>query len=348
MLAEPSQTTASISVVIPNYRRPQLVVRCLSSVLGAVAASADEIEVIVVDDGSGDGSCDMVRDRFPEVTLVALDANRGYPTAVNAGIAASQGEWVLTLNNDTTVDAGVFAALLEVAHSRPRIGLVAAQQRFSADRDVIYSAGTIVDARGHASDRLMGEPASVGETEPVEVFGACGAAALYRRSMLAELGGLDERFAFGLEDVDIAWRARMRGWSCVYAPAAIVYHEVGGTIRHSSELRLFQAGRNRWLLIAKNMDRGQLIRGLPGILAFDLAYVAFAWVRLRTLAPVRGRIAGLRLWRAARAAGNADRRPIELSPAQPLLAALARRRQWRQAGGDHGAVTPRPEWSDAT
>ncbi|MGO9903939.1 MAG: glycosyltransferase [Solirubrobacteraceae bacterium] len=332
----------AISVVIPNYRRPELLRECLPSVLRAAAASAHEVEVIVVDDGSGDGSCEIVRGEFPEVTLIALDRNRGYPTAVNAGVAACHGEWVFTLNNDTTVDQGIFDQLLTVARSAPDVGLVAAQQRFSSDAGIIYSAGMVMDYRGHASDRLMGQPVSVSERLPVEVFGACGAAALYRRSVLAELCGFDPLFAFGLEDADLAWRARARGWRCLYAPGAVVLHDLGGTVRHGSPTRLFQAGRNRLLLIAKNLEHRQLVRHLPEIVSFDVAYVVYAAIRLRTLEPVRGRVEGLRLWRTARVAGASQRAPVELSPPAPLWSALARRRAWRRASS--AGTDPAPRW----
>jgi GT2 family glycosyltransferase len=341
--------TPALSVVIPNYQRGERLRDCLRSVQAAVAQANHEVEVIVVDDGSGDDSCAIVGSEFPAVALVALPVNRGYPTAVNAGIGASRGEWILTLNNDTTVDPDLFNSLLDVATSMPGIGLVAAQQRFASAPGVIYSAGMQIDARAHASDRLMGAPVSASETEPVNVFGACGAAALYRRSLLARLGGFDERFRFGLEDADLAWRAQMHGWCCLYAPGAIVYHDLGGTVPHGSDLRLFQAGRNRWLLIAKNLDTRQLMKHLPRILVFDLAYLGYACLRLRSLAPLRGRIAGLRLWRSARAAGAAGRRPVALSPATPLRDALSRRRAWRHAGapaGANGEITP--DWLDAT
>jgi GT2 family glycosyltransferase/glycosyltransferase involved in cell wall biosynthesis len=320
-----------LSVVIPTYRRPELLRRCLESVMAARAASSHRVEVVVVDDGSGDESCAMVSSEFPGATLVELGRNRGYAGAVNAGVSAGSGEWVLTLNNDTTVEPDLFDELLAVAQSELDIGIVAAQQRFASDRGRLYSAGMQLDARGHASDRLMGLPVSAGESEPTEVFGACGAAALYRRSLLEQLGGFDERFTFGLEDADVAWRARMGGWRCVYAPGAVVYHELGGTVAHGSERRLFLAGRNRWLLIAKNLDRGQLLRHLVSIVSFDVAYVAYACLRLRSLAPLRGRIAGLREWRTVRAQGAAGRVPVALAPPAPLREALGRRRAWRHA-----------------
>jgi GT2 family glycosyltransferase len=327
-------TTPDISAVIPNYRRPDLLRRCLRSVVVAQRAADCSVEIIVVDDGSEDDSCNVVRREFPAVRLIAIRKNSGYPHAVNTGVAAARGRWILTLNNDTYVEPSVFDELLVVAQSHSRVGSVAAQQRFASKPSVIYSAGMTIDRRGQASDRLMGRSVEASENEAVEVFGACGAAAIYSRRVLDELGGFDERFAFGLEDADVSWRARMRGWRCLYAPLAVVYHDVGGTIPHGSDLRFFQAGRNRLLLLAKNLDTRQLILCGLKIALFDFLYVAYAAIRLRTLAPLRGRVAGIRMWRTMRAAGAPGRVRVDLAPVVPFRSVLARRRSWRLASGD--------------
>ncbi len=315
--------------------------RCLQSLRDSCFQSRTQIEVVVVDDGSGDESCQLVRENFPEFILVALEHNSGYPAAVNAGIERSSGQWVLTLNNDTTIESGTFDALIEVARSKPDIGSVAAQQRFLRHPHIIYSAGVMVDSRGQAADRLIGHPLTDSEQEPIEVFAACGAAALYRRSMIDELGGLDERFLFGLEDVDVAWRGHMRGWRCLYAPDAVVYHDLGATVPHGSELRFIQAGRNRLLLIAKNMTTGQLLRHGAGIVLFDLLYTGYGLLRLRTLAPLRGRWYGLRLWRSMRRAGAPGRRAVELTPPTKFTEVMRRRRAWRYASNDAETQTAR-------
>jgi GT2 family glycosyltransferase len=332
-------SSPQLTVVIPNHRAPELLVRCVRSVLAARAASAAAaaIEVIVVDDGSSDGTPELLATRFPEVRVVALPENRGYPAAVNAGVAAAGAPWVLTLNNDTTVDPGLFDALLRAASAAPDVGLLAAQQRFSARPDTLYSAGIVVDRAIQVSDRRIGEPVTASERELTEVFGACGAAALYRRSMLEALGGFDERFRFGLEDADLAWRARAAGWRCLYAPDAVVFHDLGGTVPHGSRRRLYQAGRNRWLLIAKHLARRQLLAHLPQIILFDLAYVLYACPRHRTLAPLRGRIDGLSMWRELRRGGADGRVTVPLTGRGPLRAALRRRRLWRT-----GAVPAEP------
>ncbi len=329
----------ALSVIVTNYRRPDLLMRCLESVREGCRNTQMQVEVIVVDNGSGDESCQLVRERFPDVLLVALERNGGYPTAANAGIQASSAEWVLTLNNDTVVEDRVLGSLLAVARSSSDIGSVAAQQRFLSNPEVIYSAGVTVDRHGQAADRLVGHPLDDSEQEPIEVFAACGAAALYRRTMLDELGGFDTRFLFGLEDVDVAWRGQMRGWRCLYAPSAVVYHDVGATVPHDSELRFVQAGRNRLLLISKNMSTRQLVRFAPGIFLFDLLYVTYALLRLRTLAPLRGRWQGLRLWRSMRRAGAPGRQPIDLAR-PPRFRDVLRRREARRFATSYSGDSP--------
>jgi GT2 family glycosyltransferase len=317
-------TAPSVSAIVPNYRRPALLVRCLESLRDCCEITPTQ--VVVVDDGSNDESCDLVSKYFPQFLLVSLEKNRGYPAAINAGLRASSGDWILTLNNDAVIESDALRILLEVANSSEEIGSLAAQQRFLSHPQIISSAGVTVDRRGQASDRLIGHSIADSEHEPIEVFGACGAAALYRRSMLDELGGFDERFIFGLEDVDVSWRGQMRGWRCLYVPGAVVYHDLGATVPYGSKARFVQAGRNRMLLIAKNMSTRQLLRYGLSIVMFDVLYVVYTLLRAHTLSPLRGRWQGLRLWRSMRRAGALTRRPVELERT-PRFSEVIRRRQ---------------------
>lgn len=319
-----------VSVIVPNYRRPDLTLRCLGSLGRAVAAVPRGAEVVVVDDGSGDDSAERIQRAHPGMEVVRLERNQGYPAAVNAGLRRASGEWVFTLNNDATIDEFALVRLLEAVADRPDVGSAAAQQRFADDRSRIYSAGLVLDRLGINADRLMGMPMSASETSVTEVFGASGAAALYRRTMLDELGGFDESFRFGLEDADLAWRARMKGWRCFYVPSSIVYHDLGGTVPHGSSLRYLQAGRNRVRLIAKNADSRLLRRYWVRMLAYDTAYVGYAAVTDRTLAPLRGRLETLWQWREIRRSAEAGRVPVDLAPPQGLRAALRRRSAWNR------------------
>ena len=212
-----------ISAIVVNYRRPDILGACLSSLEAALAQTGEQTEIVVVDNASGDESCDLVRSVVPRAQLLEMPENLGFPTAVSKGIDASTGTWVLLINNDVKVEPDAVAEMLAAARSRPRIGSVAAQMRFANDPGTINSAGIGVDRLGIAFDRLLGEPLAASETEPTEVFGACGGAALYRREMLDEIGGFDESYFFALDDADVSWRAQMNGWSCLYAPAAVVH-----------------------------------------------------------------------------------------------------------------------------
>ena len=200
--------------------------------------------------------------------------------------------------------------------------------RFHARRDTINTAGLVVDRLGVAFDRLAGAPAVDGG--PVEeVFGASACVALYRRAMLDAIGGFDASFfAFG-EDADVAWRARTAGWACVYVPASVAYHHGSATAGEASALKYFLVGRNRMRLLAKNATGGQLARWGWAMALYDLAYVAFVAATDRTLAPLRGRLAGLREWRAYRRAGAATRGPAPLAAPTGPLGAWRQRKAYR-------------------
>ena len=318
----------AISAIVVNYRRPDILGTCLQSLCAALARVDEPTELVVVDNASGDRSCAVVEEEAPEARLLVMPENLGF-AAVSKGIEASTGEWILLVNNDVEMEPDAARDLLEAGRSEPRIGSVAAQMRFASDRDTINSAGIGVDRLGIAYDRLLGQPAAASESEPVEVFGASGGAALYRRAMLDDIGGFDESYFFVLEDADVAWRARMRGWRCLYAPRAVVHHHHGATMAHGSSEKYFQVGLNRVRTLAKNADAGQLRRHGLAMIGYDTAYVGFAAIKDRTLAPLRGRLAGLRQWRTYRRAGAAQRGPVELEPARGLREALGRRAAWQ-------------------
>lgn len=316
-----------VSAIVVNHRRPEMTSACLEALHAALERIDGGSEIVVVDNGSGDDSCEVIRRAAPEATLVELGENVGFAAGAAAGVNRSAGEWVLLVNNDVMVEPDAVVSLLAAGDHAADVGSLAAQMRFASDPSVINSAGIGVDRLGIAYDRLLGAPVSDSETRPVEVFGASGGAAMHRRSMLDDVGGIDESFFFALEDADLAWRARMRGWRCLYAPRALAYHRHGATGSHRSDLKYFHVGLNRVRTLAKNADRGLLLRYGAGMLAYDLAYVACAGIADRTLAPLRGRLRGLREWRAYRRAGT-GRRPVELAPVRGLRAALGRRSVW--------------------
>ena len=318
---------AKIDAIIVNRDRADLVVAAVRSAEAALEAAGARGEVVVVDNGSTDNSREAVTSEFPVVRWIQLEGNNGFPTAAQTGIEATSSPWVFLLNNDATIERDALRRILDRGVPDD-VATIALQMRFSARPDIVNSAGIGVDVLGVAYDRFLGTPADGPASEPAEVFGACAGAALYRRAMLDEIGGFDRGYFLYLDDADVAWRARMAGWRALYEPDAVVWHNHSATTKHGSSFKYFHVGRSRVRLLAKNADRRQLLRHGLQMLAYDAAYIAFVGVRDRTLAPLRGRIAGLKEWRTARAATAAARRRVALDRRQGLGAALRRRRAW--------------------
>jgi len=321
-----------VTAIVVNHRRPSLTIECAESASRALAVLDGATQLIVVDNGSGDGSAELIARGCPDAEVVALESNRGFAAAVNAALERGGGEWVLLLNNDATIEPDGVAHMLAAGRRGDDIGSVAAEMRFAAEPGVVNSAGIGVDRLGVAFDRRLGEPAGADGSEPVDVFGASGGAALLRRRMLDELGGLDPSFFFALEDADLAWRARMAGWRALCAPSAVVRHHHGASGRHASAFKHYHVGLNRIRMLAKNAAGVQLRRYWPAIVGYELAYVTSAIVADRTLAPLRGRLRGLREWRAYRSYGEPRRSEIALEPVRGVRAALARRSAWGHGG----------------
>jgi GT2 family glycosyltransferase len=302
--------TAVSAIVVTQHGGP-LLDACLRSLRTALAPLGPDAELIVVDNGTAGIQADGA-------SVVGERRNLGFAGGVVRGLEAATGEWVLLVNDDAELEPDAVQPLLAAGRAAPRAGTVTGQVRFHARRDVINTAGLVVDCLGVAYDRLAGAPARTGGTVE-EVFGASACVALYRRAMLDAIGGFDASFfAFG-EDADVAWRARMAGWSALYEPASVAYHHGSATAGEASPSKYFLVGRNRMRLLAKNAPAGQLARWGWAMALYDLAYVAFVAATDRTLAPLRGRIAGLRGWRRYRRAGAGARRPIPLAaPSGPL------------------------------
>jgi GT2 family glycosyltransferase len=313
-----------VSAIVVTQRGGPLLSACLSSLRTALAPLDGEI--VVVDnsiEGVTAGVADLPAAAVSLGTRVLFPGrNLGFAGGVAAGMEAAAGEWILLVNDDAELEPGAAVALLGAA-GVAEVGAACGQVRFHARRDTINTAGLVVDRLGVGFDRLAGAPAVEGG--PVEeVFGASACVALYRRAMLDAIGGFDASFfAFG-EDADVAWRARTAGWSCVYVPASVAYHHGSATAGEASGLKYFLVGRNRMRLLAKNATTDQLVRWGWAMALYDLAYVVWVALTDRTLAPLRGRLEGLRDWRRYRAAGR-SRTPVRLAPPTGALGAL---RMW--------------------
>lgn len=259
-----------ISVIIVNYNGKDYLEQCLRSL--ATQTICDH-EVIVVDNASSDGSVAYLEEHFPDAKLVQSRENFGFAGGVNAGIRAASGEYIMTLNNDTRLDPDCLFHLLAVMDQDESVGMVAAKMLFFDRR--INSTGICISRSGAAWDRGMYEE-DCGQYDRIEeVFGPCAGAALYRRLMLDEVGLFDEDFFLYMEDVDLAFRARLLGWRCVYTPYAQVYHFHGGTAGVGSELVVYYGNRNILWYVLKDYPIHILLTSLPWIIGRNLAVIPY-------------------------------------------------------------------------
>jgi GT2 family glycosyltransferase len=261
-----------------------------------------------VDNGSGDGSvatAEQLARRYDiPLRTVENETNRGFSPACNQGIAAATGHWLVLLNNDTRPEPNWLEMLVNTAESAPDVGMVASKMLRATHPEQIDSAGIAVDWMGIVWDWRGGEVDQPDETDVVEVFGPCGGAALYSREMLKAVGTFDEDFFAYMEDVDLAWRARLAGWRCLLQPQARVLHDHSATLGHTSPRKRFLLGRNKVWLLVKNYPDPWFTLYLPLLLAYDAMAATYGLASQGDWVAWQGRLAGLRqirrFWRKRR------------------------------------------------
>jgi len=271
-------------------------------------------EVIVVDNGSNDGSVEQAL--ACDFRLIQNSTNRGFCAANNQGIAAARGEFVALLNNDAEAEAGWLSGLLEAFEGRPDVGMAASRVLVYEDPKRIDKAGHLMYLDGQNRGRGSGALDSGQYDRVEEVLWPDGCAAMYRRAMLDEIGGFDEDFFAYADDAELGLRARIAGWTCLYMPAAVVRHRRGETLGLRSLRRVELIERNRVLLATK-------------LFPWSLLWLncAFYFMRLAAglLAALRGRgevgrFQGMGRWRVAMALLRGDLQAI------PMLPAMLRKR----------------------
>jgi len=291
-----------VAVVIVSWNSREYLEGCLSSLRGLERPVQ---QIVVVDNASTDGTPGWLAERFPEVELLALPANEGFCRANNLGIAGTHTPFVLVLNPDTELEPGFLRRLLP-AFDDPRVG-IGCGKLLRFDRKTLDSAGQQLARSRQPLDRGYGKTDEGQYDLDESVFGACGAAALYRRAMLDSIADergrfFDEAFFAFVEDLDLAWRARKLGWRSVYRFRAVGYHARGGSasgplwkrrvaamLGRSAEVR-FHVVKNRYLTIIRNDSVAGYCANIPFIWARDLGTLALLLVTSPEVL--------LRLWRA--------------------------------------------------
>lgn len=280
---EPAGEAAAVSVVIVSWNAARYLDACLASVRGQTRRPA---RIVVVDNASADGSADVARGHEPDVEVQALDHNAGFCRANNIGIALTSTPFVLVLNPDTRLEPDFLERVLP-AFDDPRVG-IATGKLLRFDGITVDSAGQSLGRSRQPIDRGYGRPDDGSFDRDETVFGACGAAAVYRRAMLDSIADpgpqwFDETFFAFVEDLDVAWRARRLGWRAEYRHRAVGYHARGGSVRgrrvrrriaamlgRPPEIR-FHIVKNRWLTMLRNDRLGDALAHAPWILGRDAA-----------------------------------------------------------------------------
>lgn len=261
-----------VDIIIPNLNGKKFLETCLASIPGSFFSAG---RVIVVDNGSTDGSVAYLNEHYPLVEIVAFSENQGFSPAVNAGIRAGQSPLVFLLNNDTELEKGCLEALVEAAGTH--------EEAFFSPKMLSYDNRQVLDGagdgylRGGAGYRLGTMEQDTGDYDTSRrVFGACAGAVLYRREMLNEIELFDEDFFAYLEDVDLNLRANRSGFFCRYIPEARVYHigsATTGSKINATTVRL--STRNSLYILGKHYSAGLFLACFPAIVLYQFFWFLF-------------------------------------------------------------------------
>ncbi|WP_054023368.1 glycosyltransferase family 2 protein [Bacillus sp. FJAT-28004] len=255
------------TIIIPNYNGLEYLANCLSALSKEVDVSLDE--VIIVDNSSTDNSVRFIESTYPFIKLIVLDKNYGFSSAVNEGIRAANSDYIILLNNDTEVCDGWLNSLIDSIENNPGVFSVSSKMIQCNNKQFIDDAGDGLTLIGWAYKRGDGKPVSQ-FTKQEQVFSACAGAAIYRKSMLDQIGYFDETFFAYLEDVDIGYRAKIYGFVNLFCPEAKVYHigsaTSGGGEKGINSFKVRLSARNNIYLFYKNMPYIQLILNFPFLL----------------------------------------------------------------------------------
>lgn len=246
-----------VSIIIPNWNGRFLLEDCLRSLL---KQSFKDFEVVVVDNGSTDSSSEYIHSNFPHVRTVNLDKNYGFAKAVNEGVKASNAEYVVFLNNDTSVDKIWLKNLVECANNHPEVISVNSKLLNFYDKKIIDGVGISVNEVGQAKSIGWQERNSRQYSKENYIFGATGGASLFRRKDFIKVGFLDENFFMYSEEVDFAFRAQFLGYRSIFCPTAIIFHKHKATSRNYPNHIEYWQFRNMTQTIIKDFPTSVLLK----------------------------------------------------------------------------------------
>ncbi len=238
-------TGTSVDVVVVTWQGRHLIEACL----GSLRRQTVPHRVIVVDNASTDGTIELLRDLYPEVTVVQLPSNTGFAGGVNAALEHVTSRFVALLNNDAVAEPKWLHEACGFLHANPDHAAVSCRMLLCDPVGAVNNTGIVLLATGYGADRGLGDPDGPAYDEPVEVFGASGGAAVYRTLAVKAVGGIEPAYFMYYEDADLSWRLRLAGWRIGYCPKAIVHHLHAASSDPGSASFAFYTERNRLLTL---------------------------------------------------------------------------------------------------
>jgi GT2 family glycosyltransferase len=259
---------STVAVVVVNWNGKELLATCLKQLS---KQTLEGVEILLVDNGSTDGSVAYVREHFPEVQIIALPKNRGFAGGNNVGIRHVCSPYIALLNNDAWPEPRWLEELAHALDAHPEVGFCASKMLRADDPHIIDTAGDVFYDYGVGGKRGTGQCDGPEFSRREYVFGACAGAAIYRRAMLEDIGLFDEDFFLYGEDIDLSFRAQLRGYSCLFVPEARVYHHVAATAGRNSSLSVYYSRRNMLYVLVKDLPASLWLRHLGHILFYLMA-----------------------------------------------------------------------------
>jgi len=311
-----SKSTTKITVVVLNWNSHDMTAECIRSLL---AMEAGDFEILVVDNGSSDGSVGILRQKFPQITMLPQDRNLGFAAGCNVGMryALSAGaEYMLLVNNDAIVDRCLLRALLEEAERHPEAAMVSPKIYYHDLPNRLWWVGGTFDHRTGIPKHLGLRKRDTGKYNVARnIDWATGCVLLIRARALHDTGLFDEQFFGHVEDVDLSLRVRAAGYSIRYSPLAMVWHREGVDYRKNAgeHARIFTGSRNLLWLMHKHATRYQWLTFLPNFLVRHVLALVLQSVRHGDLRSAWAVFQGIAAYLRMRAHPESSPLPPELT-----------------------------------
>jgi len=278
----------TVSVIIPAKDCRDVIGQCLDSLS---EQSLSPVDVIVVDDGSSDGTGEVAGKNAISAKVIRQEESAGYAGASNRGLAETSGDWIAVLNADTEAHPDFIAEMASATTAMDNVGMVASRVLLAGTDGLLDSAGLRMHRSGMAFLRGHKSPDRPDDTLPVseDVFGPAGSAAMYKRELIETAGFFEPDYFIYYEDVDLAWRARWKGYSCVLANRARIMHHHSYTMSGLSATKRYLLQRNRGRTMARNWPLSWFVKYSPWIAPYNMGsvFVAAREGNLRSAARAR-------------------------------------------------------------